>query len=122
MDLPAVAVMWMQLHLSLMLLAEQLEALNHTLQETAEPEVLQQPWQEEPDPQEDPVHSAAMRSFQVLMLLDRAARLQMVLSYLPQTLVPQRALQGQAHPYRVIPTTYPSMPHFCNHCRRQEAR
>ena len=44
MDLPAVAVMWIQLHLSLVLLAEQLEALNHTLQETAEPKVLRQPW------------------------------------------------------------------------------
>ena len=121
MDLPAVAVMWMQLHLSLVLLAEQLEALNHTLQETVEPEVLQQPWQEEPGPQKDPGHSAAMRSFQVLMLLDRAARWQMVLLYLPQTPVPQRALQDQAHPYRVIPTTYPSMLHFCNHCRKQEA-
>ena len=104
-----------------MLSAEQLEALNHTLQETVEPEVLQQPWQEEPGPQEDPDHSAAMRSYQVLMLLDRAARLLMVLLCLPQTPVPQQALQGQAHPYRVIPTTYPSMTHFCNHCRKQEA-
>ncbi|GAG20147.1 unnamed protein product [marine sediment metagenome] len=35
-DLPAAAVMWMQPRLRLVSSAEQLEALNHTLQETVE--------------------------------------------------------------------------------------
>ena len=120
-DLPAAAVMWMQPRLRLVSSAEQLEALNHTLQETAEPEVLQQPWQEEPDPQEDPVHSAAMRSYPVSMLSGTAPRLLMVLLCLPQTPVPQQALQDQARPYRVTPTKDPLMSHSCNHCRKQEA-
>jgi hypothetical protein len=120
-DLPAAAVMWMQPRLRLVSSAEQLEALNHTLQETVSEEVLQQPWQEEPDPQEDPVHSAAMRSYPVSMLSGTAPRLLMVLLCLPQTPVPQQALQDQARPYRVTPTKDPLMSHSCNHCRKQEA-
>ena len=120
-DLPAAEVMWMQPCLRLVSLTEQLEVLNHTLQETVAEEALRQPWQEEPGPQEDPVHSAAMRNYRVLMLSDTAALLPMVLLCLPQTPVPQQALQDQARPYRVIPTTNPLMSHFCNHCRKQEA-
>ena len=121
-DLPAAAVMWMQPRLRLVSSAEQLEALNHTLQETVAEQALRQPWQEEPGPQEGPVHSAAMRSYRVSMLSGTAPRLLMVLLCLPQTPVPQQALQDPARPYRVIPTTNPLMSHSCNHCRKQEAR
>ena len=47
-DLPAVVVMRMQPHLRWVSLADQLEALNHMLQETVAAETLQQPWQEWP--------------------------------------------------------------------------
>jgi hypothetical protein len=118
-DLPAVAVMRMQLNLGLVSLADQPEALTHMSQETVGAEMLQQPWQAVPGRQEEPDRSVATRSYQVSMLLDRAARWLMALLYLPQTLVPQQALQDQAHSYRVIPTRYPLMPHSYNHCRRQ---
>ena len=73
-DLPAVGVMQTQPHLRLVSSADQLEALNHTSQETVAAETLQQPWQEWPGRLEEPCRWAAAHSYQVSMLLDRAAR------------------------------------------------